>query len=290
MNRITQARHNFVLAFQYCWNGKEFPIFREISVSELDNIHTGYLAIDLLDEALDLKPDFQEARDLRSEIWHAILSNNLQDNYEKYYLKSKAWSETREKFFEQFGRLCICGYPATQVHHKTYDNIGKENLLTELVGLCDECHRKVHSSRNTNGKEYWDKFKVYVEENGDRLQLFPKPDLPSFYGIQIDRKTLKSEDIHTEGAVWLVAYRSATKLQANLYVQSSIHYRRLKDIKGQLEGDLSDLKWEDDKKRIGFFDDTVGHVSTADTDQEFPWLHDRLIRLHKAFQPRILEL
>ena len=80
MDCITQARHNFLLAFQYCWNGKEFPVFREISVSELGDIHTGYLAIGLLDEALDLHRDFQEARDLRSDIWHAILMNNCEDH------------------------------------------------------------------------------------------------------------------------------------------------------------------------------------------------------------------
>ena len=89
MDKITQARHNFVLAFQYCWNGKEFPIFREISVSELERIHTGYCAIDLLDEALKLKPDFQEARDLRGDIWHAILANSAQDEYEKNTLNQK---------------------------------------------------------------------------------------------------------------------------------------------------------------------------------------------------------
>lgn len=290
MDHITQARHNFVLAFQYCWNGKEFPVFREIRVSELDNIHTGYLAIDLLDEALDLKPDFQEARDLRGDIWHAILANNSHDNYEKY-LKSKAWSEVRQKFFEQVGQQCICGDTATQVHHKTYDNIGKENLLTELAGLCDICHRNVHLSR---GKAYWNKFKNYVKENGNQLQLFPEPDLPSIYGIQIDRKTLKSVDRHKDGAFWLVAYRSTYELQAKLHMQSSNHYSRLKKqkdiIKGQFEVNLGELKWEDDKKQIGFSNNTMGHVRRANTDQEFPWLHDRLIRLHKVFHPRVLEL
>ena len=106
MDNIIQARHNFALAFQHCWNGKEFPNFREISVSELGDIHTGYLAIGLLDEALDLKPDFQEARDLRGDIWHAILTNNCEDHYEKY-LNSKAWSEIREKCFDHFGRQCL---------------------------------------------------------------------------------------------------------------------------------------------------------------------------------------
>ena len=295
MDKITQARHNFVLAFQYCWNGTEFPIFRELSVSEPERIHTGYLAIDLLDEALDLKPDFQEARDLRSEIWHAILSNNGQDKYKEKYLKSKAWYETRERFFAQVGRLCICGEQATQVHHRTYDNIGKEKILTDLSGLCNDCHTYISDKVNKpGGEEYWEKFKTYVEENGNQLQLFPEPDLPSIYGIQIDQRTSTSEDRHKDGAFWLIAYRSHNELQANLCMQSFTHYNRLKRekdaIKGQFEIPLGQLKWEDDKKRIGFLDDTLGNVNKADTDQEFPWLHDRLIRLHEVFQPRILEL
>ena len=94
MDNTTQARHNFVLAFQYCWNGKEFPVFRKISVYDNEHIHTGYCAIDLLDEALKLNRDFQEARNLRGDIWHAILtenSENFDDNY-KIYLKSEAWA------------------------------------------------------------------------------------------------------------------------------------------------------------------------------------------------------
>ena len=292
MDRITQARHNFVLAFQYCWNGTEFPVFREISVNEPERIHTGYCAIDLLDEALNLYPDFQEACNLISEIWHAILTENPPNDYNNY-LHSQAWAETRQRFFAQVGRLCICGEQATQVHHKTYKNIGKENLLTELVGLCDNCHRKV-PQLNPDGKEYWDKFKTYVEENGNQLQLFPEPDLPSIYGIQIDGKTLKSADIRKDGAFWLIAYRDSKTLQATLCMQSFTHYNRWKEqkdtIKGQLEDPLGEeLKWEDSKKRIGFLDDTVGHVNKADTDQEFLWLHDRLVKLHAVFQPLVGE-
>ena len=299
MDNITQARYNFVLAFQHCWNGEEFPIFREISASELGNIHTGYLAIGLLDEALDLKTDFQEARDLRGDIWHAILIKNFDENYQGY-IGSKAWSETRNKYFEQFGRLCPCGNTATQLHHKTYDNIGKENLLTDLNGFCDVCHQETHQSRipnranNVKGKAYWDKFKTYVEENGNQLQLFPEPDLPSIWGVQIDLKTHKSVDRHKDGAFWLIAYRSATKLQANLRVQSPTHYSALKKqmdiIKEEFENNLGELKWVDDKKCIGFSDGTVDNVRTANTDQEFSWLHDRLVRLYEVFQSRVLEL
>ena len=299
MDNITQARHNFVLAFQYCWNGKEFPTFREISVSEPGDIHTGYIAIDLLDEALNLHPGFQEARDLRGEIWHAILIKNFDENYQRY-IASKAWSETREKYFDQFGHLCSCGNQATQLHHKTYENVGKESILTDLNGICDVCHQEMHQSiipnrrNDIKGKEYWDKFNTYVKENGNRLKLFPEPDYPAVYGIQIDRKTQKSSDRHKSGAFWLIAYRSRDKLQANLRMESSLHYSGLKKqkdiIKGEFEDNLGELKWEDNKKRIGFSDDTVGNVMTTNTDQEFSWLHDRLIRLHEVFRPRVLEL
>lgn len=100
--------------------------------------------------------------------------------------------------------------------------------------------------------------------------------------------------VAVHGAFWLVAFRSANELQAKLCMQSSVHYSSLekqKDIiNGQFEVNLGELKWEDAKKRIGFFDNTVGHVSTANTDQEFSWLNDRLVRLHEVFQPRVLEL
>ena len=299
MDRITQARHNFVLAFQYCWNGTEFPIFRESRVNEFEQIHTGYCAIDLLDEALNLYPDFQEARKLRSEIWQAILSDNSPATYNNY-LKSRAWAETRDRFFQQVGRLCICGEPATEVHHRTYDNIGKEEILTDLSGLCDRCHKSVHQSENLNrpnnplGKVYWDKFKTYVEENGNQLQLFPEPNLPSIYGIQIDQKTLKAEDRYKGGAFWLIAFRNRKSLRATVSMQSCTHYNQLKEqkdtIKGKFEDTLGELKWEDSKQWIGFLDDTVGDVNNADTDQEFRWLHDRLVRLHAVFQPHVLAL
>ena len=299
MDCITQARHNFVLAFQYCWNGKEFPVFREISVSELGDMHTGYLAIVLLDEALDLHPKFQEARSLRSDIWHAILTNNCEDHYEKY-LNSKAWSEIREKCFDYFGRQCLfCSKPATQVHHRNYANIGKENFLTDLSVLCEDCHQRFHEpgKPDTTGREYWDKFKTYVTEDGNQLQFFPKPDLPSIYGIQIDRRTRTSADIHEDGAFWLIAYRDRKTLQAALCIQSPADYSRLKEqqdtIKGQFEDTLGELKWDDSKEligfRIGFRDDTVGDVNEADTDKEFLWLHDRLVALHTVFQPLVGE-
>ena len=211
-------------------------------------------------------------------------------------------------FFQQVGRLCICGERATQVHHRTYKNIGNEDILTDLSGLCKDCHTSVsiledanrakHTRKKmfwqTRGKEYWDQFKTYVEAKGNHLQLFPEPDLPSIYGIQIDQKTRKSADRYKDGAFWLIAYRNRQTLQAHICMQSFTHYNRLKEhkdtIKGQFEDSLGELKWDDDKKRIGFLDDTVGHVKEANRDEEFSWLHDRLLRLQEVFRPRIAKI
>ena len=289
MDDITKARHNFVLAFQYCWNGTEFPSFREISVSELGKIHTGYLAIDLLDEALDLHPDFQEARNLRADIWHAILKKNREAHYEKY-LHSEAWVEKREKCFAHFGCKCLfCDDPATDVHHRNYDRIGKENVLTDLSALCDECHQRYHEPENPSPLriEYWDQFKAYVEKNGNQLQLYPQPYGIAIYYLQIDPNRPFAD-------FWLIAYRDTRQLQANLGMESPAHYRFLKGQKEEIEGlfddNLEQLRWVDNGKRIGFLNNTVGHVNEANREQEFSWLHDRLIRLQEVFRPRVAKI
>ena len=261
------------------------------------------IAIELLNKAVELYPDFSEVSIFREEVWHCLLKsldpNNDLGTYEKYR-NSPAWHRKRDLVRERDKSICVCGAKATEVHHKTYENMGKEPL-SELVVLCKECHERAHQSRvlsdrasDTKGKAYWDKFETYVEENRNRLQFFPEPDLPSIYGIQIDRKTLKSGDRHEDSAFWLIAYRNNETLQANLCMQSSIHYSHLKKqrdiIKGQFEDNLGELKWDDDEKRVGFSNNTVSNVRTANTDQEFSWLYDRLVRLHAVFQPRVLEL
>ena len=265
--------------------------------------------IEFLDKAIDLYPDFSEAAIFRAEVWHCLLKS-LGGAYENY-LKSPAWKVKRGAVIQRDGGQCVCSAQATEVHHKTYNNIGKEPL-SDLVALCKECHDREHEpyvpsdpqpstqpapgvlSNDPGGKIYWDKFKTYVEKNGNRLQLFPEPKLPSIYGIQIDQRTLNSGDIFEEGAFWLIAYRSLYELQANLRMESSIHYNQLKEqkdiIEGHFDNSLGELIWKDKGNRIGFSDNTVGNVRTADTDREFLWLHNRLIRLHEVFQPRVLEL
>ena len=260
-------------------------------------------AIELLNEAVVLYPDFSEASIFREEVWHYLLKtldpNNESGTYDEYK-SSPAWQRKRNAVIQRDGGQCVCGAPATEMHHKTYNNLGKEPL-SELVMLCNECHNRLHPDEpgDPRGSAYWGNFATYMNENENNLQLFPEPKLPSIYGIQIDQQTLRNEDISKDGAFWLIAFRSQNELQANLCMQSSTHYNHLKNQEDIIfEGNLGGLKWQGDEKKqgdkkkkwVGFVDNTVEHVSRANTDQEFPWLHERLIKLHEVFHPRILKL
>ena len=134
-----------------------------------------------------------------------------------------------------------------------------------------------------------------MEAKGNHLKLFPNPDWNAIYNIQIDPKISTAADIRKNAdAFWLVAYRDTQRLEANLCVKSLTHYRFLKgqkkEIDGEIDDNLGELIWVDDANRIGFLKKNVGNVRGADTDQEFSWLHDRLLSLQKVFRPRIAKI
>lgn len=71
----------------------------------------------------------------------------LETKTEKYrnYLRSKQWKSRRDAVFQREGGICqgCKEEPIEHVHHTTYAHIYHE-LLFELVGLCETCHRRVH--------------------------------------------------------------------------------------------------------------------------------------------------
>lgn len=74
-----------------------------------------------------------------------------QDRSSEYaeYLNSPVWRTKRQKVLERDNYVC-CGClvnKATQVHHLTYEHIYDE-LLFELVSICDDCHAKAHPEKN----------------------------------------------------------------------------------------------------------------------------------------------
>jgi 5-methylcytosine-specific restriction endonuclease McrA len=61
------------------------------------------------------------------------------------HLDSHKWQELRGKVFERQGGICAgCEAAAVEhVHHLTYAHMGDE-FLFELLGLCIDCHLKLH--------------------------------------------------------------------------------------------------------------------------------------------------
>ena len=79
------------------------------------------IAIELLNKAVDLYPNFSEASIFREEVWYCLLKsldpNNDLGAYEKYK-KSPAWHRKRDLVRERDKSLCVCGAQATEMHHK----------------------------------------------------------------------------------------------------------------------------------------------------------------------------
>ena len=60
------------------------------------------------------------------------------------YLNSREWARKRELVIERDGVCQGClSEPIEHVHHTTYTHCGDE-LLFQLIVLCENCHRKVH--------------------------------------------------------------------------------------------------------------------------------------------------
>jgi len=75
-----------------------------------------------------------------------IFSEILHDMDIRYveYLKTNWWKSVREKCL--FGKACAgCDKPATELHHVTYINLGKETSL-DVLPLCGRCHAEVHAT------------------------------------------------------------------------------------------------------------------------------------------------
>ena len=61
------------------------------------------------------------------------------------YWKSKEWKSLRNRVKKRSGNICeYCKtYSMYAVHHKTYERLYNEEL-SDLVGLCRDCHEKMH--------------------------------------------------------------------------------------------------------------------------------------------------
>lgn len=61
------------------------------------------------------------------------------------YLASPEWRRRRAAVLKRDAGMCqgCLAAPATEVHHLTYERVGRE-LLFDLVSLCEACHEIAH--------------------------------------------------------------------------------------------------------------------------------------------------
>jgi hypothetical protein len=112
---------------------------------EIQNIENPYLEkIKILKTQIEAeqKKKEKEQEDLKEKY------SEEKKEWEKWYqtyLQSTEWKEKREKVLLRAQGICegCRENKATVVHHLNYKHVGDE-LLFELVALCEECHYKVH--------------------------------------------------------------------------------------------------------------------------------------------------
>jgi len=66
-------------------------------------------------------------------------------NWYEEYLQTPHWQELRKKIFERSHGICekCKQVKMVDVHHLSYERIGKENL-EDLLAVCEDCHNQFH--------------------------------------------------------------------------------------------------------------------------------------------------
>jgi phage terminase large subunit GpA-like protein len=81
-----------------------------------------------------------------------LMSFELTQDY-KTYIKSPQWKAKCARYWALNGKKCqACGSRnKLHVHHNTYDRFKRE-LMSDLTGVCDSCHRRIHQQHRANRK------------------------------------------------------------------------------------------------------------------------------------------
>lgn len=70
------------------------------------------------------------------------------------YLCSPVWAKKRGEALELYGCVCNrCKEHGTDIHHKTYERWGGNELMEDLEVLCRECHSAHHDAEHKPSRE-----------------------------------------------------------------------------------------------------------------------------------------
>ena len=259
--------------------------------------------IERLERTLNLYSD-SDVRVLIENTWHYLLKGLDKRNEfgtNKKYRKSPAWNRKRDQVITRDkGKCAWCGAEGKQVHHKTYDNIGRESL-SDLVLLCGKCHIGEHDdpsvlpdpppapspSGKASAKEA---FIAYVKRESDILQLSDSPRSGRSDYVNYDSSyPAKNGFPEIQLSAWLpVDYNDVAAVISihsnSKYFQS--HYKKFEEYKRRIEDTFSfeEVKLRSSRggrvSHLRVVKKGVDLTQTADRDTAFRWLRENLEKLY----------
>lgn len=117
---------------------------------------------------------------MRKIDWSALY-DPYESEYDKY-LRSPEWQEKRQERLALDNHKCaFCKSTENlNIHHRTYENLGNEDVRHDLVTLCEKCHKEVHEKikeikeKNKESKKM--DFEKYLLHLNDFCELHKKLD------------------------------------------------------------------------------------------------------------------
>jgi hypothetical protein len=111
-------------------------------------------ALPLFDVKRQRDYDAQKLAEI-TEIWEGEKDKEKAAWWARYkaHLQSPKWKALSAKVILRAQGICegCRKHPATQTHHLTYRRMGDE-MLFDLVAVCDSCHAKIHLKQEEAGK------------------------------------------------------------------------------------------------------------------------------------------
>lgn len=115
----------------------------------------------------------------------------------RLYLRSETWQRKREAALQRAGSRCqLCNSTGNlQVHHRTYERVGRE-LDSDLTVLCGGCHKRFHRSpARKTPQESAAKRNARAEIDREILAMFEDRDVLSY-------DTIRSQIVAPRGQIW----------------------------------------------------------------------------------------
>lgn len=92
--------------------------------------------------------------------------------YREEYLRSDEWQQKRKVVIDRDPICRICEKQHTKdVHHLTYVRFQCENVDTDLVGVCRQCHNYIHKHRFLSEISNIEKLKIQFKQAKQKIAL-----------------------------------------------------------------------------------------------------------------------